>query len=83
MSILSSILERVGLLKGDHDQTTSPPQPGALSQQQIDERLAWMRSPQYQALRQATFDRLGIRVENAQPRNEPGEHEWLYSGGGR
>jgi hypothetical protein len=82
MSILSRILERVGLLKGDHDQTTSPPQPGALSQQ-IDERLAWMRSPQYQAVRRATFARMGIRVENEQPQNGPGDHEWLYSGGGR
>lgn len=63
--------------------TIKPPSNPAPTQQQIEERLAWMRSPQYQAVRRATFARMGVHVENAQQQNEPGEQDWLRSGQGR
>jgi len=79
MGIINRIFERV--LKSTP--STASPQPGKLTPEQIEERLAWIRSPQYEAVRRATFARMGIRVENNQQQNEPGETDWLKSGGGR
>ena len=64
--------------------TASPQhQPGKLTPEQIEERLAWIRSPRYQALRRETFARMGIRIENEPRTNAPGDHSWLKSGQGR
>jgi hypothetical protein len=73
-----SIKERMSRALGLESPTKPTPTP-----QEIQDRLAWMRTPQYQALRRATFARMGVNVENAEQQNEPGDHEWLYSGGGR
>jgi hypothetical protein len=58
-------------------------QPNKPTPEQIEERLAWIRSPGYQAVRRQMFDHMGIRVENAQPQDGPGDHGWLRSGQGR
>jgi hypothetical protein len=78
MSFFGRIFERI---KGD---PTSPrQQPGKLTPEQLAERAAWLRTPAYQAVRRQMFDRMGIRVENAEPPNGPGDHDWLRSGQGR
>jgi len=82
MSIIKGIARALGI----SDPTTSPQhQPGkpALTPEQIQERVDYLRSPQYAAVRRETCARMGIRVENEQPRNDPGEHDWLKSGQGR
>jgi hypothetical protein len=79
MSIITGIARALGFSKP----AIKPPGKPALTPEQTAERLAWLQTPQYQALRRATFDRMNIRVENAEPPNGPGDHDWLRSGQGR
>ncbi len=61
---IESILRRFGLLKRS-DPTSPQQQPGkpALTPEEIQARLDWLRSPGYQAVRREAFDHFGIRIE--------------------
>ncbi|MGA2254423.1 MAG: hypothetical protein ABSG53_07165 [Thermoguttaceae bacterium] len=71
MSVIDSILRRVGL-KGDPT-SQHQPEPGkpALTLEEIQARLDVLRSPRYQALRQRFLDQLGVRIASAPPPEIP------------
>ena len=79
MSIITGIARALGFSKP----AIKPPGKPALTPQQLEERAAWLRTPAYQAARRQMFDHFNIRVENSQPQNGPGDHDWLRSGQGR